>query len=118
MEVAILAIDQKYKAEVLRVIDGDTYVVFVDMGFDLYKKTHIRLYGVDTPEKFGKTKEKGLEVKQIITDMILGQEVEIQVVTDKDKYGRCLARVSFDGKDLTEYLLENDMGKEYYGGAK
>lgn len=118
MDVSVLSLDKKYNAEVVRVIDGDTYVVFVDIGFDLFKKTHVRLYGIDTPEKFGATKTEGLRIKKIVSDLILGKEVEIQVVKDKDKYGRCLATVNFNGQDMTQYLLKNKFGKEYYGGSK
>jgi micrococcal nuclease len=39
-----------YRAKVDRVIDGDTIVMMIDLGFHMTAKVSIRLYGVDTPE--------------------------------------------------------------------
>ncbi len=40
-----------YRAKVLRVIDGDTMDVDLDLGFDVVlAKQRVRLYGIDTPE--------------------------------------------------------------------
>ena len=57
----------EYKVEVLRVVDGDTVDVDIDLGFSTWlKKQRIRLYGIDTPEsrtrdleekKYGKMKK-------------------------------------------------------------
>ena len=41
----------EYRSVILRVVDGDTVDVDIDLGFDIMlKKQRIRLYGVDTPE--------------------------------------------------------------------
>ena len=41
----------EYKVNVLRVVDGDTVYVDIDLGFSTWlKKQRIRLYGIDTPE--------------------------------------------------------------------
>ena len=41
----------EYKVNVLRVVDGDTVDVDIDLGFSTWlKKQRIRLYGIDTPE--------------------------------------------------------------------
>ena len=41
----------EYKCTVVKIIDGDTVDVDIDLGFDVWlKKQRIRLYGVDTPE--------------------------------------------------------------------
>ena len=37
--------------EIVKVLDGDTIDVIIDLGFDLYKKERVRIAGVDTPEK-------------------------------------------------------------------
>lgn len=39
-----------YRASLLRVIDGDTFVAIVDLGFFASIAIHVRLAGVDTPE--------------------------------------------------------------------
>ena len=39
-----------YRAEVLRVIDGDSLSLNVRLGFDVSLKMSVRLYGIDTAE--------------------------------------------------------------------
>lgn len=46
-----------YDATVLRVVDGDTLDMMVDLGFRTFTKVRVRLYGVNTPETFGVKKE-------------------------------------------------------------
>lgn len=41
----------KYWAEVIRVVDGDTVDMLIDLGFDVWVKQRIRLLGIDTAEK-------------------------------------------------------------------
>lgn len=42
-----------YSCKVLKVVDGDTLDLEIDLGFNIKIKERIRLYGVDTPEVFG-----------------------------------------------------------------
>ena len=47
----------EYKAIVVKVVDGDTVDVDIDLGFNVWlKKQRIRLYGIDTPES--RTRDK------------------------------------------------------------
>ena len=47
----------EYRAKLLRVIDGDTVDVDIDLGFGVWMhKERIRLYGIDTPES--RTRDK------------------------------------------------------------
>tara|TARA_R100000152_G_C6663741_1_gene101929 strand:+ start:70 stop:480 length:411 start_codon:yes stop_codon:yes gene_type:complete len=49
----------EYKVKVLRVIDGDTIDVDIDLGFNTtLTKKRIRLYGIDTPESRTRNKEE------------------------------------------------------------
>ena len=49
-----------YKAKLVRVIDGDTVDVMIDLGFDVWIKKRLRLYGIDAPE----TRTRNLELKK------------------------------------------------------
>ena len=41
----------EYRCTVVKIIDGDTVDVDIDLGFGVWmKKQRIRLYGIDTPE--------------------------------------------------------------------
>ena len=60
----------EYSCTIVKVIDGDTVDVDIDLGFGVWlKKQRIRLYGIDTPEsrtrdleekKYGNASPKGL----------------------------------------------------------
>ena len=50
----------KYQALCVKVIDGDTIEAFIDLGFDLWIRKRIRLFGISAPE----TRTKNLEEKQ------------------------------------------------------
>ena len=51
----------EYNVEVLRVIDGDTIDVMIDLGFDVWVKNRLRLEGIDAPE----TRTRDLEEKKL-----------------------------------------------------
>jgi micrococcal nuclease len=36
--------------KVIKVVDGDTIDVMLDLGFDIMYKSRVRLFGIDTPE--------------------------------------------------------------------
>lgn len=99
------------KGEIVRVKDGDTYVVSVNE-----EDITVRLIGVDTPESvapeeyYKENSEEGKEVSAIVKEKIKkGDTVFLEYDIEKcDKYGRSLAYVYFeDGKMVQEWLLEN-----------
>jgi endonuclease YncB( thermonuclease family) len=105
----------RYYAQVLRVIDGDTFEALVDLGFGISQKFKVRLDGIDTPEV--KT-DAGKKAKEFVRQLIEGKEVTL-IEGGTEKYGRALAKVELvDGRDLTRYLVEQNVGIEYHGGKK
>ena len=60
----------EYKiTKVLKVVDGDTVDVILDLGFDMFKKERVRLAGIDTPESRTKDleeKELGIDAKEFL----------------------------------------------------
>lgn len=89
---------------VVRVIDGDTIVVDIDLGLHMYRRNeHVRLFGVDCPER--NTPEG--KVAKARVEELLPVGTAIQLTSEKlDKYGRMLATV--------EYTVENPGCKETY----
>ena len=86
----------EYKiTKVLKVVDGDTVDVILDLGFDMFKKERVRLAGIDTPEsrtKDSEEKELGIDAKEFLERRMMECE-ELWVQTEKDgKYGRMLGR--------------------------
>jgi micrococcal nuclease len=62
-----------YKAKLVRVIDGDTIDVDIDLGFDVWlKRQRIRLAGIDAPESRTRNKAEkvlGLAAKARLTEL-------------------------------------------------
>lgn len=84
-----------YKAFVTNVIDGDTIVVDIDLGFSMFlHDQHLRLARVNAPELKGETKDAGLASKNALASKILNHYVYVKTYkSGRDKYGRILAEI-------------------------
>jgi|SaaInlStandDraft_4_1057021.scaffolds.fasta_scaffold61223_2 micrococcal nuclease len=110
--------------EIVSIYDGDTMKVVVDLGFGIYTKQTLRLYGINAPEMRGSDKVNG----KITRDWLRGRVYEavenktpISIRTKKDKtgkYGRLLAEVfiSDEKLSLNEQMVENGLAIEYMKG--
>lgn len=114
-----------YKAKVLKIIDGDTLDLLIDIGFDIHIKERVRLYGVDCPEtrtRDLKEKARGLAAKAYVKDMVKGKEVRIQTHKDgKGKFGRYLVEVwagDNPANSINEMLISEGHAKAYFGKSK
>lgn len=103
----------KYKAIITNVVDGDTFDMDIDLGFNIHIHERVRLLDIDTPEKFGEEKQLGLIVKQFAESSFLGKEVIIEsekadVAANTDSFGRWLVKVVIRGEedicDIYNYL--------------
>ncbi len=95
-----------YNARLIRVIDGDTVDLEIDLGFDLSVRQRLKLYGVGTPDSRSadsNTKQKGLEAKQRLTELLPRQFKIITILNKRGKYGRVLGTI---------FITEKDTGKE------
>ena len=114
-----------YNAKVVRIVDGDTIRLDIDLGFDIVLKNQsVRLYRVDTPEcrtRDLKEKAAGLLAKDIVQDLIaIGERVFIRTKLDtKGKFGRLLGTIiTTDNININEHLIDNNYAVEYYGQSK
>lgn len=103
----------EYKAKILNVVDGDTFDMDIDLGFNIHIHERVRLLGIDTPEKFGKEKPLGLQVKQYAIDQFEGKDVVIRSekadeASVTDSFGRWLVYVDVDGTSILD--LYNTLG--------
>jgi micrococcal nuclease len=83
-----------YKAELIRVVDGDTVDLIIDLGFDTLRKERFRLYGIDAPEmrtEAGKAAKKWLWDALQPLEAIYVQTIQLSTKAKRDKYGRFLA---------------------------
>ena len=90
---------------VVGVSDGDTITVLVDN----HDRLKVRLAGIDAPEKsqpFGSVSKKSL------SDQVFGKTVNIES-NKKDRYGRFLGRVIFNGTDVCLEQIRAGMAWHY-----
>jgi len=108
----------EYRAEVLKVVDGDTVDFRIDLGFRIQQTIRTRLKGIDTPEM---GTEAGRAAKAAVMSLLpVGSKVVIQTaVNPGDKYGRWLAHVLLPGRgNLNDWLVAAGHAVRYDGGAK
>ncbi len=94
-----------YKAEVEKIVDGDTLILRIDLGFQVWKEQRIRLAGIDTPPI---DEAKGYEAFEYVRDQ-LARVPFVMVRTHKiDIHGRYVGDVfySFSEKNYTKVFRE------------
>lgn len=106
----------EYRAQVTKVVDGDTVHARVDLGCDVRLDMTIRLYGIDTPEL---PTEEGKAAKEWLADELnrVGGYVVLRTMKDRrEKYGRYLG-ILFAIDTLTESMndamLRLGLAREY-----
>jgi len=112
--------------KVIKVVDGDTIDVEIDLGFDISITQRVRLAGIDTPESRTKDpaeKELGLEVKELLKHKL--EEAETIVIkTEKPdstgKFGRVLGWLHLDNNEesFNTTMVASGYAWEYDGGSK
>jgi len=118
----------EYRCKVLKIIDGDTVDVDIDLGFGVWlRNERVRLYGIDTPES--RTSDKiekyyGLLAKQFLKDH-LGKDCTLRTRKDeKGKFGRILGEfIVYDHATDREMTINDIMIREghavaYHGQSK
>jgi len=107
---------------ILKIVDGDTVDVSIDLGFNVTTIQRIRLSGVDTPETNSKNeleKNMGNEAKMFIINWVsLQKQMKIKTYKD-DKYGRILGEIFGDNDQcINNLLIEKGYAWSYDGNTK
>ena len=110
----------EYNANVLRVYDGDTIRVDLDLGFGIWLRNQsIRFTDINTPEIHGDSKEAGIASRDRLRELLSQADNKCVIKTVKDKqrgkWGRILGEVWVDDKDisLNEILLNEGLAVKY-----
>lgn len=107
--------DYSYRAKLVRVTDGDTVVLEIDIGFRMRATMPIRLVGINTPEM---NTPAGKSTRQWVIDWF-SEHPAIVVLTRKDpeKYGRWLGVVlpegGTDDQSLNHQLLTAGLAEPF-----
>lgn len=118
----------EYRAKVVKVVDGDTVDVDIDLGFGVWlKDERVRIMGIDTPESRTSDKTEkvfGLAAKARLKEL-LGKQTILKTQVDKSgedmkgKFGRILGDfIGIDGRLVTEVMIEEGHCVPYFGGSK
>ena len=120
----------EYKCKIVRVVDGDTVDVDIDLGFGIrMHKERIRLHGIDTPESRTRDLEEkkyGLLAKEQIRFFLPeGSMQTLVTVRDKaGKFGRILGKFKiFDSKNdcettINDWMIQEHHAAPYFGQSK
>jgi len=118
----------EYRCKIIRVIDGDTVDVDIDLGFQVWiRGERVRIMGIDTPESRTSDKTEkvfGLASKARLKELLHGEvilktEVSKSGEDMKGKFGRILGDfILEDGRRATEVLIEEGHAVLYHGQNK
>jgi len=90
-----------YKAVVERVVDGDTLLVRIDLGFEVWVNQRIRFRGINTAElikdgvKTGKAPDRADQAKAFVEERLKDIEFIVIKTYKTDMYGRYVADVFY-----------------------
>ena len=113
----------EYNCKIVRVTDGDSIVVDIDLGFGLWiHGERIRLYGIDTPEcrtRDAEEKAVGLLAKEFVEDALhVGGIYRLQT-KEKGKFGRYLGTIYLtDDTSINAALVKERLAVPYFGQSK
>ena len=106
-------------SKVIKIVDGDTVDVLIDLGFDIHVKERVRLAGINAPETRTKDKEekkKGLAAKTRLKELCKGQI--FLKSQGKGKYGRIIGELFLQGVSINTIMVAEGHAKEYDGGKR
>ena len=117
----------EYKCKVVKVVDGDTVDVDIDLGFGVWlRDERVRIMGIDTPES--RTRDKvekvfGLAAKKRLKELLKnGAVLKTQVNKDgedmKGKFGRILGDFMVGDEMVTDIMIQEGHCVAYFGGSK
>ena len=111
-----------YNCKIVRVIDGDSIILDIDLGFGLWiHGESIRLFGVDCPECRSRDLEEktaGLAAKRFVERFLQVGETYTLNTEDKGKFGRYLGTISNETETVNKALINEHLAVVYYGQNK
>jgi len=118
----------EYRVKVLKIVDGDTVDVDIELGFGvILADERVRIMGIDTPEsRTSDDVEKlfGIAAKNRLKEL-LGEVAILRTQINKDgedmkgKFGRILGDfVTEDDRMVTDILIAEGHCVPYFGGSK
>lgn len=102
--LAFAAQAETFTADVIAVVDGDTVLILRDA-----QKTKVRLLNIDAPEK---QQPYGMRARRSLCELLCRRSVRVET-SAADQYGRLLATLYVDGRNVNEEQVRRGMAWEY-----
>jgi micrococcal nuclease len=113
----------EYDCRIVRVVDGDTVDVDVDLGWSTWRcGERIRLYGIDTPEcrtRDAEEKAAGVLAKEFVEETLHVGGTYKLTTKEKGKFGRYLGVIMLSDKtSINAALVSEHLAVPYFGQSK
>jgi len=113
----------EYNCKIVRVIDGDSIIIDIDLGFSHWiHGESIRLYGVDTPEcrtRDAEEKAAGILAKEFVEETLHVGGTYKLTTKEKGKFGRYLGVIMLSDKtSINAALVSEHLAVPYHGQSK
>lgn len=110
----------EYKARMLKVVDGDTLDLDIDLGLRVHVKERVRLYGINTPElrsSNAEEREAARKASEFLSALVSDGVLTVKTQKDsQEKYGRYLASViNSAGVNVNEEMVKAGHAITYLG---
>lgn len=103
-----------YRARLLRVVDGDTVHLEIDLGLETYRRIKCRLAAINAPEM---STPAGPPAKARLVELLgTGDALVVHTVKDRtEKYGRYLVTIftSSDSQSVNDQMVSEGYAVEY-----
>ena len=103
-----------YRGRVERVVDADTLLVWIDLGFEMGLRQYLRLRGINMPEK---DTRQGKRAAEFVRTQLIGVSEIILCSSKHDIYDRYLADVFISTSKgeiyLNQLLLDKGFGSHF-----
>ena len=113
----------EYKCKMVKVVDGDTIDVDIDLGFGVWMRNQrIRMHGIDTPESRTRDLEEkkyGLAAKDFLIKWTNAGGLTLKThKDDRGKFGRILGEIWCFDTNVNEKMIEEHHAVRYTGQSK
>ena len=113
----------EYKCKMVKVVDGDTIDVDIDLGFGVWMRNQrIRMHGIDTPESRTRDieeKKYGLAAKDFLIKWTNAGGLTLKThKDDRGKFGRILGEIWCFDTNVNEKMIEEHHAVRYMGQSK
>ena len=113
--------EHHYPCQIVRVVDGDTVRLLVELGFNMRFEDNFRLARINAPEVRGEQKALGIPSKRFLEDLLARLDLNgftFSVKSEKHGKFRWLAElyVQENSLNINDHMVEAGMAEYYQKG--